>query len=124
MIRLMQTKCRMDPGAYKPKVDRQGKAKEETAFEGWADNIAEQKPYVSMYSGEDGKQVYDVLDKDGQSAYKSGDYDTAVAYLRKNFNTLAGRTESVAEDMGEKIANMAQNMTGWDETSSCHTLTN
>jgi hypothetical protein len=102
---------RMDPGAYKPKVDRQGKAKEETAFEGWADNIAEQKPYVSMYSGEDGKQVYDVLDKDGQSAYKSGDYDTAVAYLRKNFNTLAGRTESVAEDMGEKIANMAQNMT-------------
>ena len=102
---------RMDPGAYKPKVDRQGKAKEESAFEGWADNIAEQKPYVSMYSGEDGKQVYDVLDKDGQSAYKSGDYDTAVAYLRKNFNTLAGRTESVEEDMGEKIANMAQNMT-------------
>ena len=91
---------RMDPGAYKPKVDRQGKAKEETAFEGWADNIAEQKPYVSMYSGDNDKQVYDVLDKDGQSAYKSGDYDTAVAYLRKNFNTLAGRTESVAEDAG------------------------
>jgi hypothetical protein len=96
---------RMDPGAYKPKVDRQGKAKEETAFEGWADNIAEQKPYVSMYSGEDGKQVYDVLDKDGQSAYKSGDYDTAVAYLRKNFNTLAGRTESVAEDTGPMMIN-------------------
>ena len=53
-----------------------------------------------MYTGEDGKQVYDVLDKDGQSAYKSGDYDTAVAYLRKNFNTLAGRTESVEEDAG------------------------
>jgi hypothetical protein len=96
---------RMDPGAYKPKVDRQGKAKEESAFEGWADNIAEQKPYVSMYSGEDGKQVYDVLDKDGQSAYKSGDYDTAVAYLRKNFNTLAGRTESVAEDTGPMMIN-------------------
>jgi hypothetical protein len=91
---------RMDPGAYKPKVDRQGKAKEETAFEGWADNIAEQKPYVSMYSGDDGKQVYDVLDKDGQSAYKSGDYDTAVAYLRKNFNTLAGKQPAI-DDVNE-----------------------
>tara|TARA_E500000178_G_scaffold123892_1_gene123834 strand:- start:964 stop:2751 length:1788 start_codon:yes stop_codon:yes gene_type:complete len=30
---------RMDPGAYKPKVDRKGKPKEAEQFEQWADNI-------------------------------------------------------------------------------------
>ena len=85
------SQVRMDPAAYEPKKDRKGKAKEEIAFEGWADNITEQKPYVSMYRGEDGKMVYDVLDKDGESAYKSSDYDTATAYLSKNFDRLAGK---------------------------------
>jgi hypothetical protein len=117
---------RMDPGAYKPKVDRQGKAKEETAFEGWADNIAEQKPYVSMYSGEDGKQVYDVLDKDGQSAYKSGDYDTAVAYLRKNFNTLAGKQPAMDDINENPEANQEMSMdyefTGDDGETAYGTL--
>ena len=46
---------RMDPGAFVPKKDRQGKAKEEETFETWADNVekigedAKIKPYVSMY---------------------------------------------------------------------------
>jgi hypothetical protein len=85
------SQVRMDPAKYEPKKDRKGKAKEEIAFEGWADNIVEQKPYVSMYRGDDGKMVYDVLDKDGESAYMSSDYDTAQSYLKKNFDTLAGR---------------------------------
>jgi hypothetical protein len=94
------SQVRMDPAAYEPKKDRQGQAKEEMAFEGWADNITEQKPYVSMYRGEDGKMVYDVLDKDGESAYVSSDYDTATAYLRKNFDTLAGRKPAM-DDVNE-----------------------
>lgn len=58
-----------------------------------------------MYSGEDGKQVYDVLDKDGESAYKSGNYNDAVSYLRKNFNTLAGK-ETAMDSVNENDAPM------------------
>ncbi len=143
---------RMEPGAFAPKKDLKGKAKETEAFESWADNIVEQKPYVSMYKGEDGKMVYDVLDKDGKSAFTSADEKVATDYLHKNFDKLkeyakepkdaedreaklkaiqdiqmdpntAKDPELLAktierkkelmksEDMGEKIANMAQNMT-------------
>ena len=94
------SQVRMDPQAYEPKKDRKGQAKEEIAFEGWADNITEQKPYVSMYRGDDGKMVYDVLDKDGESAYISSDYDTATAYLRKNFDMLAGKQPAM-DDVNE-----------------------
>lgn len=42
------------------------------------------KPYVSMYKDEqDGKTVYDVLDKDGASAYKTKDSKLAMHYLSK-----------------------------------------
>jgi hypothetical protein len=84
---------RKEPQEIKAKVDRQGRAKEniEDQFESWADNIVEQKPYVSMYQGNDGKTVYDVLDKDGESAFKSPDYDVARNFLSKNFDRLAGR---------------------------------
>lgn len=84
---------RKEPQEIKAKVDRQGRAKEdiEGQFESWADNIVEQKPYVSMYHGDDGKMVYDVLDKEGQSVFKSPDYDVARNFLSKNFNKLAGR---------------------------------
>ena len=143
---------RMEPGAFAPKKDLKGKAKETEAFESWADNIVEQKPYVSMYKGEDGKMVYDVLDKDGKSAFTSADEKVATDYLHKNFDKLkeyakepkdaedreaklkaiqdiqmdpntAKDPELLAktierkkelmksEDMGEKIADMAQNMT-------------
>jgi hypothetical protein len=44
-----------------------------------------------MYQGNDGKTVYDVLDKDGESAFKSPDYDVARNFLSKNFDRLAGR---------------------------------
>ena len=143
---------RMEPGAFAPKKDLKGKAKETEAFESWVDNIVEQKPYVSMYKGEDGKMVYDVLDKDGKSAFTSADEKVATDYLHKNFDKLkeyakepkdaedreaklkaiqdiqmdpntAKDPELLAktierkkelmksEDMGEKIADMAQNMT-------------
>tara|TARA_A100001011_G_scaffold275990_1_gene285632 strand:- start:28 stop:1173 length:1146 start_codon:yes stop_codon:yes gene_type:complete len=46
------------------------------------------KPYVSMYKGDDGKMVHDVLDKDGKSVFKTGDAKTAMQYLSKNFKKL------------------------------------
>jgi len=85
---------RKDPQDVKAKVDRQGKAKvnvEDTVIEGWADNITEQKPYVSMYKGDDNKMVYDVLDQEGESAFKSDDYKIATDYLKKNFDQLSGK---------------------------------
>ena len=117
---------RMDPNQYEPKKDRKGKAKEEIAFEGWADNIVEQKPYVSMYRGDDGKMVYDVLDKDGESAYMSSDYDTAQSYLKKNFDTLAGRRPAM-DDVNENPetdyeGSMEYEFTGDDGETASGTL--
>jgi len=82
---------RMDPAQYNPKKDLKGKAKETEAFEGWVDSVGEAtiKPYVSMYRDDkDGKMIYDVLDKDSNSAFKSKDYDEATKYLRQNFDKL------------------------------------
>ena len=81
---------RMEPGEYNPKKDLKGKAKETEAFEGWVDSVGEAtiKPYVSMYKGDDGKMVYDVLDKDSNSAFKSGDMDAAQEYLKQNYDKL------------------------------------
>ena len=67
------------------------------------------KPYISMYKGKDGKQVYDVLDKHEKSAYKTSDERLAQHFFKKNYDKL--REAPVQEDAGEKIANMAQNMT-------------
>ena len=46
------------------------------------------KPYVSMYKGDDGKMVYDVLDKDSKSVFKTGDAKEAMKYLKNNFDKL------------------------------------
>ena len=46
------------------------------------------KPYVSMYAGKDGKTVYDVLNKEGESVKKFGDAKAAMEYLHKNFDAL------------------------------------
>ena len=54
------------------------------------------KPYVSMYKGDDGKMVFDVLGKDGESVEKFGDAKAAMAYLKKNFDKL--RYKDVKED--------------------------
>ena len=88
---------RMEPGAFNPKKDLKGKAKEAEAFESWADNIVEQKPYVSMYKDDDGKMIYDVLDKDGKSAFKSSEEKVSTDYLHKNFDKLKeGNVEEYA----------------------------
>ena len=94
----------IDPADFKKKKDIKGKeyAKDpmrpEAAFEGWVDSVGEAtiKPYVSMYKGEDGKMVYDVLDKDSNSAYKSGDMKAAQEYLSKNYDKL--KEQGVQED--------------------------
>ena len=85
-----EKEVRMEPGAFAPKKDLKGKAKETEAFEGWVDSVGEAtiKPYVSMYKGEDGKMIYDVLDKDSKSAFKSGDYKAAEKYLHQNYDKL------------------------------------
>ena len=41
-----------------------------------------------MYKGDDGKMIYDVLDKDSKSAFKSNDYDAAREYLSNNYDKL------------------------------------
>ena len=87
----------IDPKDFMPKKDIKGKAKETADFESWADGVVEGKteveeatikPYISMYKGEDGKQVYDVLDKDSKSAFKTGDYEEAQKYFKDNFDKL------------------------------------
>tara|TARA_B100001093_G_scaffold1833_1_gene1803 strand:+ start:1778 stop:3646 length:1869 start_codon:yes stop_codon:yes gene_type:complete len=108
------SQVRMDPNEYNPKKNLKGKPKETEAFESWVDEtiaephqIAEPqpveepkafegeeitfediKPYVSMYKDKDGKMVNDVLDKDGNSVFKSHDAKTAMAFLSKNFSKM------------------------------------
>ena len=62
--------------------------KKEPAFAGEQVTFEDIKPYVSMYHGDDGKMVYDVLDKDEKSAFKTTDSKKAMDYLAKNFKKL------------------------------------
>jgi hypothetical protein len=55
------------------------------------------KPYVSMYTGKDGKKVNAVLDKDGKEVFKTQDAKAAMAYLSQNYNKL--KAEDNAPDM-------------------------
>ena len=55
------------------------------------------KPYVSMYKGDDGKIVHDVLDKDEKSVYKTDNAKDAMNYLSKNFNKLRGDAPKVGD---------------------------
>ncbi len=69
---------------------------ESTTFEAGT-TFEDIKPYVSMYKGDDGKTVHDVLDKDGNSVYKTGDAKDAMNYLSKNFSNLRGDTPKVSD---------------------------
>ena len=95
-----EKQVRMDPGEFNPKKDLKGKAKEQEAFESWVENVGEAtiKPYVSMYKGEDGKMVYDVLDKDSNSAFKSDDMKAAQEYLSKNYDKLREYATTPSKD--------------------------
>ena len=78
-----------DPELQKELMKRKAElTKEEPAFAGEQVTFEDIKPYVSMYKGDDGKMVHDVLDKDGKSVFKTGDAKTAMQYLSKNFNKL------------------------------------
>jgi len=92
---------RMEPGAFAPKKDLKGKAKETEAFEGWVDSMIDEggiKPYVSMSRGEDdGKMMYNVLDRNEKTIYSSKDEKEATEFLRKNFDRLRAGEMEVAE---------------------------
>jgi hypothetical protein len=73
------------------------KAEKEKAFAGEEVTFEDIKPYVSMYKSDDGKTVHDVLDKDGNSVYKTSDSKAAMAYLSQNFNKLRGDAPKVGD---------------------------
>ena len=79
------------------------------------------KPYVSMYKGEDGKMVYDVLDKDSKSVFKTGDAKEAMKYLKNNFDKLrSGKKEAMSDpdgnpQHGDESKEIAQDQ--WDNMS-------
>ena len=77
MKRDPQVATRLDTGD----MDNEPKEDEAITFE-------DIKPYVSMYKGDDGKTVFDVLNKDGDSVKKFGDAKAAMKYLHKNFDAL------------------------------------
>ena len=56
------------------------------------------KPYVSMYKGDDGKMIYDVLDKDEKSVFKTNKAEDAMKYLKKNFDKLRYGSEDHSDD--------------------------
>ena len=64
------------------------------------------KPYVSMYRGDDGKMVYDVLDKHGKSAYKTSDERLAKHFFSKNYKKLreAEQLEEGIKEWGKRLA--------------------
>ncbi len=96
---------RMDPADYSPKKDIKGKAKETEAFEGWVDSMIDEggiKPYVSMSRGEDdGKMMYNVLDRNEKTIFASRDEKEATEFLRKNFDKLRAGEMEVAEYVTE-----------------------
>jgi len=92
---------RMDPGAFAPKKDLKGKAKETEAFEGWVDSMIDEggiKPYVSMSRSEaTGKMTYNVLDRNEKTIFSSVDQEEAQDFLRQNFDKLRAGEMQVAE---------------------------
>ena len=61
-------------------------------YEGEEDGIT-QKPYISMYTDDDGRKVYDVLDKHGKSAYKSYYKKVAEHWLREYYDIMMREDE-------------------------------
>jgi hypothetical protein len=96
-----EKEVRMEPGAFAPKKDLKGKAKEAEAFESWVDSMLDEggiKPYVSMSRGEDdGKMMYNVLDRNEKTIFASRDEKEATEFLRRNFDKLRAGEMEVAE---------------------------
>ena len=105
VAKYMKSAEEIDPADFKKKKDIKGKEydvdpmrKPTEAFEGWADNLVEQKPYVSMSD----KGEYNVLDKDGKTAFSSKDQKTAFDYFSKNYDKLkSGESIQDEEELDE-----------------------
>jgi len=80
------------------------------------------KPYVSMYAGDDGKTVYDVLDKAGKSVQKFGDAKSAMAYLKNNFNKLKNQEVQKENPETDQDMSMDYEFTGDDGEMAYGTL--
>ena len=61
------------------------------------------KPYVSIYKGDDGKNVFDVLDKDGNSVQKFDNANAAMKYLHANFDDLRNKDETEDDTINVKM---------------------
>ena len=73
------------------------------------------KPYVSMYKGDDGKMVYDILDKDEKSVTKFNNAKDAIDFLSKNFDKLKkGDTEIKNENETDYEGSMDYELSGDD----------
>jgi len=85
--------------------------KKEPAFAGEQVTFEDIKPYVSMYKDDQtGKMTYDVLDKDGASAFKTSDSKVAMAYLSKNFNKLKmDKDERIDQGIAQQKADAETN---------------
>jgi len=79
---------------YWNRVQRAKSQNEENQLEGLT--FEDIKPYVSMYRDDKtGKMTYDVLDRNGNSAFKSTDSKEAMEYFKNNFKRLKNTEESV-----------------------------
>jgi hypothetical protein len=96
-----EKEVRMEPGEFAPKKDLKGKAKEQEAFEGWVESMMDEggiKPYVSMSrNDDDGKMMYNVLDRNEKTIFASKDEKEATDFLRRNFDKLRAGEMQVAE---------------------------
>jgi hypothetical protein len=83
----------------------------EPEFAGEEVTFEDIKPYVSMYKDDqDGKTVYDVLDKDGASAFKTKDSKSAMTYLSRNFRKLKmDKDERIDQGMAQQKADAETN---------------
>ena len=105
VAKYMKSAEEIDPADFKKKKDIKGKEydvdpmrKPTEAFEGWADNLVEQKPYVSMSDRGD----YNVLDSKGKIALSSKDQKTAFEYFQKNYEKLkSGESVHNEEELDE-----------------------
>jgi len=109
---ILERKCRAEdvdtkPGMMRILKKRVNEVEKEIAKENRKETNEEAtiKPYVSMYKGKDGKMVYDVLDKDSKSAYKTSDQRLAQHFFKKNYHKLReAELEEGIKEWGKRLA--------------------
>jgi len=108
MKRDPQVATRLDTGD----MDNEPKEDEAITFE-------DIKPYVSMYKGDDGKTVFDVLNKDGDSVKKFGDAKAAMEYLHKNFDALRkGKVDHSDDEKAQHAYKLARDQGETEDNTS------